>query len=255
MPRCITRFPGLLSLLITASLAGCSDGGTGPGNGDGDGDGGGDGTALTSGTPLTGRSDDEGGTTLYRISVPEGATLLTVTTSGGTGDLDLYVRRSQAPTSSSFDCESAGGDNDELCEIEDPVSGTWYIMLEGFEAYSGASLLATVTIGGGNVTAVCGGLQGGNLTGDWRRAGDFGAPNAAGMLVRHQNGEGVIVENPGTGFAIGEVKWHSFDPSGCTIQSLFTNEAGTTQEYRATSVSLDAAETQLTIGQAIYNRE
>ena len=255
MHLCFRQRAGLLSLLI-AGLAACSEG-TGPDNDDGDGgDGGGSGTALTSGTPLTGRSDDEGSTTLYRITVPAGATLLTVTTSGGSGDLDLYVREGQAPTASSFDCESAGGDNNELCEIEDPDAGTWYILLEAFEAYSGASLLATVTIGGGgDLTAVCGGMEGGNLTGDWRRAGDFGAPNAAGMLVRHQNGEGVIVDNPGTGFAIGEVKWHSFDPSGCTIESLFTNEAGTTQEYRSTPVSLNAAETQLTIGQAIYNRE
>jgi hypothetical protein len=233
-------------------VAACSDGGTGPGEGDGDGSG----TPLTSGSALTGRSGAEGSTTLYRITVPAGATRLTVTTGGGTGDLDLYVREGAEPTTSSYDCESAGGDNEELCEFEDPEAGTWYVMLEGWEAYSGASLLATVTIGGGgDVTAVCGGLQGGNLAGDWRRAGDFGAPNAAGMLVRHAAGEGVIVENPGTGFAIGEVKWHSFDASGCTIQSLFTNEAGTTQEYRSTSVSLNAAETQLTIGQAIYNRE
>lgn len=255
MPFCFRQRAGLLSLALAASLAACSDG-TGPGNDDGEGgDGGGSGTALTSGAPLTGRSGDEGSTVLYRISVPAGATLLTVTTSGGTGDLDLYVRQGQEPTASSYDCESAGGDNNETCDLEDPAAGTWYIVLEGFEAYGGATLLATVTIGGGDVTAVCGGLQGGDLTGDWRRAGDFGAPNAAGMLVRHQNGEGVIVENPGTGFATGEVKWHTFQTSNCTIQSLFTNEAGTTQEYRSTSVSLNAAETQLTIGQAIYNRE
>lgn len=247
---CLRRRTGLLASLIVAGLAAC-DSGTGPGDGDDEGAG----TALTSGTSLTGRSGGEGSTTLYRIVVPTGATLLTVTTSGGSGDLDLYVRRGQEPTTSAFDCESAGGDNAESCEIEDPAAGTWYIVLEGFEAYSGASLLATVTIGGGNLTAVCGGAQGGDLAGDWRRAGDFGAPNAAGMLVRHQNGEGVIVENPGTGFAIGEVKWHTFDSSDCTIESLFTNEAGTTQEYRSTSVSLNAAETQLTIGQAIYNRE
>ncbi|HLS47392.1 MAG TPA: PPC domain-containing protein [Gemmatimonadales bacterium] len=252
MHFCFRRRAGFLTLLIAAGVGACGDGGTGPGDGDGDGNG----TPLTSDTPLTGRSGDEGSTELYRITVPAGATRLTVTTTGGTGDLDLYVRQGQEPTPTSHDCESAGGDNDELCEFDDPAAGTWYIMLEAFETYSGASLLATVTIGGsGDVTAVCGGLQGGNLNGDWRRAGDFGAPNAAGMLVRHENGEGTIMDNPGTGFAIGEVKWHSFQPSDCTIQSLFTNESGTTQEYQSISVSLNAAETQLTMGQAIYNRE
>lgn len=248
MPFSFRRPAGLLALLIAASLGACSDGGTGPGDGDENG------IALTSGTPLTSRSGDEGSTTLYRITVPAGATLLTVTTNGGSGDLDLYVRRGQEPTTSTYDCASDGGSNEESCELDSPSEGTWYIMLEGFEAYSGASLLATVTIGS-ELSAVCGGMQGGNLVGDWRRAGDFGAPNAAGMLIRQETDEGVIVENPGTGFAIGQVKWHSFDPSGCTIQSLFTNEAGTVQEYQSTSVSLNAAETQLTIGQAIYNRE
>lgn len=241
----------LTAVLATATLAACGGDGTGPGD---DGDGGGNGTALSSGTPLGGRSGAEGNTTLYRITVPDDATLLTVTTTGGTGDVDLYVRHGQAPTLSSYDCESAGGANEELCEFDQPAAGTWYIMLEAFESYSGVTLTATVTTGGGQAS-VCGGTQGGNLAGDWRRAGDFGAPNAAGMLVRHADGEGVIVENPGTGFAIGEVKWYDFDPSSCTIQSLFTNEAGTTQEYRAIDVSLNASETQLTMGEAIYNRE
>lgn len=252
MPFCSARRASLLSFLTAVGLAAC-DSGTGPDDGGNDG---GNGTALTSGTPLSGRSGDEGTTTLYRITVPTGATLLTVTTSGGTGDLDLYVRRDEEPTASTYDCESAGGTNDESCELDSPAAGTWYILLAGFEAYSGASVLAAVTVGGGgDVTPVCGGLQGGNLNGDWRRASDFGAPNAAGMLVRHVNGEGVIVDNPGTGFAVGEVKWHSFQTPDCTIQSLFTNEAGTIQEYQSTSVSLNAAETQLTIGPAIYNRE
>ena len=58
-----------------AALAACSES-TGPGN-DG-GDGGGSGTLVTSGTPLTGRSGDEGSTTLYRVVVPDGATALLV---------------------------------------------------------------------------------------------------------------------------------------------------------------------------------
>ena len=258
MRRFFRARTGFASLILAAALAACSDGGTGPGEGDGDGDGNGaTGTLLATGTPLTNRAADEGDETIYRVVVPAGATGLVVTTSGGTGDLDLYVRRGQTPTESTYDCQSSGGDNDERCELDSPAEGTWYIMLQGFEAYSGATLTATVTTGGtGGQAAVCGGTQGTTLTGDWRRAGDFGAPNAAGMLVRHQggrSGSGIIVENPGTGFALGEVKWRNFNASNCTIESLFTNETGTTQEYRSTPLSLNAAETQLTIGAAIYN--
>jgi hypothetical protein len=254
MRRFFRARTGFASLLLAASLAACSDGATGPGEDNGDG---GTGTLLASGTPLANRAADEGDETVYRVVVPDGATSLVVTTSGGSGDLDLYVRRGQTPTESTYDCQSSGGDNDERCELDSPAEGTWYIMLQGFEAYSGVTLIATVTTGStGGQAAVCGGTQGTTLTGDWRRAGDFGAPNAAGMLVRHvggRSGSGTIVENPGTGFALGQVKWRNFDPSNCTIESLFTNEAGTTQEYRSTSVSLNAAETQLTIGAAIYN--
>src|SRR5690606_12356113 len=176
----------LLALLATASLAACGgDGGTGPD--DDDGDGGVNGTLLTSGTPMGNRSGNEGSTALYRVTVPNGASLLTVTTSGGNGDVDLYVRQGQAPTPASYDCESAGGDNEEICEFETPAAGTWYILLEAFESYSGVTLTATISTED-DQAAVCGGTQGGNLAGDWRRAGDYGAPNAAGMLVRHADG-------------------------------------------------------------------
>ena len=148
----------LTLLLGLAGLAACGGGdGTGP-DGDGDGDGG-TGTLLTSGTPLTGRSGGEGDETVYRIVVPTGATLLAVTTTGGTGDLDLYVRRDQVPTESTYDCQSSGGDNEETCNVDTPAAGTWYIMLQGFEAYSGVTLVATVTGGAGG-----GGGGGGGAT-------------------------------------------------------------------------------------------
>ena len=148
MPFGSTQRIGLLSLVLALGLAACSEG-TGPDDGDGDGNG----TALTSGSPLTGRAGGEDSETLYRITVPSGATGLTITTSGGTGDLDLFVREGAEPIPSAFDCGSTGPDNDEVCEIEDPSAGTWYILLVGFEAYSGATLLATVTTGeGGEAT-------------------------------------------------------------------------------------------------------
>ncbi|WP_367379596.1 PPC domain-containing protein [Arsenicicoccus sp. oral taxon 190] len=40
----------------------------------------------------------------YSIKVPAGATNLQITTSGGTGDVDLYVKAGSAPTTTSYDC-------------------------------------------------------------------------------------------------------------------------------------------------------
>lgn len=104
-----------------------------------------DAVLITSGTPVTGIAGGENSLKYYRIVVPSGATELTVTTAGGTGDVDLYVRRGQLPTFLASDCSSEGSTNDEVCTIADPATGDWFIMLEGFEAYTAVTLTGTVT--------------------------------------------------------------------------------------------------------------
>ena len=106
------------------------------------------GTPLASGAAVQNLSGGEGSTRLYRITVPAGATLLDVSTSGGTGDVDLYVRRGQPPSASGADCASEGDDNTERCTIASPAAGDWYVLVVGFEAFSGLTLKATVSGGG-----------------------------------------------------------------------------------------------------------
>jgi serine protease len=101
-------------------------------------------TVLTSGVALTNQSGAESSSRYFSINVPAGATSLTVTTSGGTGDVDLLVRHNAFPTMMSYACESSGGSNSENCTINSPAAGTWYVMLYGFDAYSGVTLTATV---------------------------------------------------------------------------------------------------------------
>jgi vibriolysin len=74
--------------------------------------------------------------------VPAGRSTLTVTTSGGTGDVDLYVRFNAAPTLSTFNCRPYRDGNLETCTISSPAAGRWYIMLNGYSAYSGVALKA-----------------------------------------------------------------------------------------------------------------
>jgi len=104
------------------------------------------GTPLTSGTAVT-VGGQIGDYILYRIYVPEGKTGLAVTMSGGTGDLDVYVRRGTPPTTSSggFTCRSWNAGNSESCSFTNPASGTWYILIDVYEDGAGASLRATVT--------------------------------------------------------------------------------------------------------------
>lgn len=73
------------------------------------------------------------------IQVPSGASQLTVSSSGGTGDMDLYV---YDPSGNEV-CASEAGGNTESCVINNPAAGAWMIESYGYAAYSGVSLTAS----------------------------------------------------------------------------------------------------------------
>jgi hypothetical protein len=98
---------------------------------------------LLVGTPRTGLSGAQGSLRYYAVQVPAGATSLRIATSGGTGDADLYVRYGQIPTTSQYDCASGGGTNDDSCQVASPLPGTYYVLVRGYNTYSGATLAAT----------------------------------------------------------------------------------------------------------------
>ena len=66
--------------------------------------GGGGGTVLGNGVPVTGLSAATGASLNYTMVVPAGASNLNFITSGGTGDMDLYVKSGSAPTDTVYDC-------------------------------------------------------------------------------------------------------------------------------------------------------
>jgi hypothetical protein len=103
-------------------------------------------TALTSGVALTNQSGAESSSRFFSITVPTGATNLTVTTAGGTGDVDLFLRFNALPSAGANDCLSDDIANDEICSVSSPTAGTWYVMLYGWQAYAGVTLTATVTV-------------------------------------------------------------------------------------------------------------
>lgn len=101
--------------------------------------------ALSNGVPvpdLSGAADSE---RFFTIEVPEGATDLVVTTSGGTGDVDLYLRFGLQPTLAESDCSPLEVGNNETCEVPAPDAGTYHIMLHGWNAYAGVTLVASFT--------------------------------------------------------------------------------------------------------------
>jgi len=76
----------------------------------------------------------------YTIDIPAGMSKLDFTTSGGSGDADLYIKRGSQPSSTSYDCRSENGNNNESCSFNNPTAGTWHIGLYGYRAASGVTL-------------------------------------------------------------------------------------------------------------------
>ncbi len=107
------------------------------------------GTALSNGVPVTGLSGASGSDTLYYIDVPSGASNLTIATSGGSGDCDLYTKFGSAPTTSSYDCRPYASGNNESCPVASPQVGRYYVLLHGYSSFSGMTLTASFTTGGG----------------------------------------------------------------------------------------------------------
>ncbi|MDR6842954.1 S8 family serine peptidase [Pseudoxanthomonas sacheonensis] len=113
---------------------------------------GGGGTVLSNGVPVTGLSAATGASLNYTMVVPAGASNLTFTTSGGTGDMDMYVKSGSAPTDTVYDCRPYVNGNAETCTFAAPTAGTYYVRLKAYSAFSGVSLTGSYTTGGGGGT-------------------------------------------------------------------------------------------------------
>ncbi len=88
---------------------------------------------------ITGAKGDE---KFYVVTVPAGASLLTIEISGGTGDADLYTKRGAKPTASVYDCRPFRNGNTESCSVSAPAAGKYYVRLHGYTKYSGLQIVA-----------------------------------------------------------------------------------------------------------------
>jgi hypothetical protein len=107
---------------------------------------------------VTGLSGATSSTKYFKIDVPTGQTSLVITMSGGTGDADLYVRSGSKPTLTEWDYRPYLIGNNETVTINNPTGGTYYIMLNGYAAYSGVTLVATYTGAPETVTELTNGV-------------------------------------------------------------------------------------------------
>jgi hypothetical protein len=137
------------------------------------------GNVLTPGVPVTGISGATGSQQFWTITVPAGATNLTFNTSGGTGDVDLYVKFGSPPTTTVNDCKSESATTTESCTIAAPSAGTYHVLLYGYATYSGVSLVGNYTTGGGGGTELItnGGFEG--SASSWTLSGTAAWSNGA----------------------------------------------------------------------------
>ncbi len=91
----------------------------------------------------TGLSAGKNGQINFSYARPSGATAMKFTLAGPNGDADLYVKRGSAPTTASYDCRSAGATSNEGCTITNAASGTYYVMIYAYAAYTGLTFQAS----------------------------------------------------------------------------------------------------------------
>jgi hypothetical protein len=106
-------------------------------------------TVLSKGVALGGQAATTGNQLYYTLAVPAGATNLSFSTSGGSGDADLYVKFGATPTTSSYDCRPYVDGNAETCTFATPSAGTWYVMLDAYSSFSAVTLVGDYTAAGG----------------------------------------------------------------------------------------------------------
>ncbi len=97
-------------------------------------------TELVNGAIVDSLASEVGENQYFVIAIPDGAVNFKAMSFGGSGDLDLYLRKETQPTISNFDCRPYLPGNDEVCEVVNPDKANYYIMLHAYKAYSGASL-------------------------------------------------------------------------------------------------------------------
>jgi Bacterial pre-peptidase C-terminal domain len=98
---------------------------------------------LTNGVAVGSISVAKGANRMFSLVIPSGKTSVTFKLSGGTGNADLYMRIGSAPTTTTYTSRSITSTNAETITRTSPVAGTYFVMVYGTAASSGATLLAT----------------------------------------------------------------------------------------------------------------
>jgi serine protease len=101
-------------------------------------------TALASNVPAMHIYAKQAQSRHYVVTVPEGATRLTLRSFGGTGDADLYVRIDAHASPATHDAKSVRPGNNGIVVIDAPAAGAYHVAVHGAKAFHGLQLRATL---------------------------------------------------------------------------------------------------------------
>lgn len=106
---------------------------------------GGDAQVLSHGIAATGLTATTGNSLYFVVPASALSQGLAFSTTGGTGNADLYVQFNALPTTSTFACSSTTAGNSESCTIPTAQAGNYYVMLRAASGFSGISLTASLS--------------------------------------------------------------------------------------------------------------
>lgn len=138
--------PNLLLNIAFADSGGGDNGGDDGGGDNGGGDGGnndGDPSKLANGVAKTALSGAKGDEKFFTIEVPANSENLIIEISGGSGDVDLYLKAGAKPSLSVYDCRPFRSGNTEKCTVAAPMAGIYHVLLRGYSSFSGVTLKAS----------------------------------------------------------------------------------------------------------------
>jgi serine protease len=90
--------------------------------------------------PKTNLSGSNNAWDRYTYSVPAGVSQVVVSTTGGTGDADLYVRKGAEPSTTTYDCRPYKNGNAETCTVAVAGGDTVHIGIRAYSDYTGLTL-------------------------------------------------------------------------------------------------------------------
>ena len=107
---------------------------------------------LANGVATSSTGAATGGWKYFKIAVPAGKSSLAVVLDGPAcgllncpADLDLFVKKTSKPTTTSFNCSGETGSSDESCTVANPGADYWYVGVYTYSGSSGASFTIKAT--------------------------------------------------------------------------------------------------------------